>query len=301
MSDTVPAFVCGIAGGIGGAVGAVITNPLEVVKTRLQASDLSKTTVKTLDGRRSDFLLKNLFKISSEEGVRALYKGLPVTLIGTVPARFIYFGSYNTTKSSFGTNEKYVHILSAMAASVSQIIGTSPFWVVRTKQQLYRNQSKTVAYTVTQCIRDIYHQNGLPGFWRGSSASLFGMSETVCFFLLYESCKKKYINEKGSTDSHLTSIDGTKIFKLFTCTAISKMIASTIFYPHEVVRTRLREETSKTQYRGFLQTLMQVFKEEGYAGWYSGIRVHLLRQVPNSAIVLCVVESTIFFYKKYLI
>ena len=70
-----------------------------------------------------DFLIKNLLKITKDEGVKALYKGLPVTLIGTIPARFIYFGAYNTTKSSFGTNEKHVHMLSAMSASVSQIIG----------------------------------------------------------------------------------------------------------------------------------------------------------------------------------
>ena len=30
MSDTVPGFVCGVAGGFGGAVGAILTNPLEV-------------------------------------------------------------------------------------------------------------------------------------------------------------------------------------------------------------------------------------------------------------------------------
>jgi len=300
MSDTVPGFVCGVAGGLGGAVGAILTNPLEVVKTRLQSSDRANTTVKTLDGKRRDFLIKNILKITKDEGVKALYKGLPVTLIGTIPARFIYFGAYNTTKSSFGTNETHVHILSAMSASVSQILGTSPFWVVRTKQQLHRSQSRAV-YSVAQCIRDIYQQNGPLGFWRGSSASLFGMTETVCFFLLYESCKKKFINHGDGADSHLTSLDGKKIFKLFTCTAICKMTASTLFYPHEVVRTRLREETSKKRYRGFFQTLGQVYKEEGIAGWYSGMRVHLLRQVPNSAIVLCVVESTIFLYKKYIL
>jgi len=70
-----------------------------------------------------DFLIKNILKITKDEGVKALYKGLPVTLIGTIPARFIYFGAYNTTKSSFGTNETHVHILAAMSASVSQIIG----------------------------------------------------------------------------------------------------------------------------------------------------------------------------------
>ena len=49
---------------------------------------------------------------------------------------------------------------------------------------------------------------------------------------------------------------------------------------------------------GFFQSLAQVRKDEGLAGWYSGLRVHLLRQIPNTAIMLCVFETTIFMYKK---
>lgn len=48
--------------------------------------------------------------------------------------------------------------------------------------------------------------------------------------------------------------------------AISKTVASCIAYPHEVARTRLREEGNK--YNSFWQTLLTVWKEEGRAGLY---------------------------------
>lgn len=48
--------------------------------------------------------------------------------------------------------------------------------------------------------------------------------------------------------------------------AVSKTVASCIAYPHEVARTRLREEGNK--YNTFFQTLQTVWKEEGRAGLY---------------------------------
>lgn len=48
--------------------------------------------------------------------------------------------------------------------------------------------------------------------------------------------------------------------------AVSKTVASCVAYPHEVARTRLREEGNK--YRSFWQTLFLVWREEGKAGLY---------------------------------
>ena len=62
----------------------------------------------------------------------------------------------------------------------------------------------------------------------------------------------------------------------------------------EVVRTRLRQEGDK--YNGFLQTLNLIIKEEGYRGMYKGIGTHLLRQIPNTAIVMATYELLINYF-----
>lgn len=64
---------------------------------------------------------------------------------------------------------------------------------------------------------------------------------------------------------------------LFTCIYIS-----------EVIRTRLREEGTK--YKAFLQTARLVAIEEGYSAFYRGLQAQLIRQIPNTAIMMTTYE-----------
>ena len=86
-----------LAGGMGGMMGAVVTSPLEVVKTRLQSSGgqslkltvSSTRNVSTAAGAgeglvRYSRIWSTLSHIVMEEGVAGLFKGLGPTLLGKV-------------------------------------------------------------------------------------------------------------------------------------------------------------------------------------------------------------------------
>jgi len=72
------------------------------------------------------------------------------------------------------------------------------------------------------------------------------------------------------------------------------LFAAVITYPHEVVRTRLRQAPTKAggqpKYTGLAQCFKLVWKEEGMAGMYGGLTPHLLRTVPSAAIMFGMYE-----------
>lgn len=63
-------------------------------------------------------------------------------------------------------------------------------------------------------------------------------------------------------------------------------------FPPEVARTRLREEGTK--YRAFFQTLSLVLQEEGFRGLYRGLTTQLIRQIPNTAVVMATYEAVVY-------
>lgn len=169
---------------------------------------------------------------------------------------------------------------------------TNPIWFVKTRLQL--DQRMYGSISALQCIRDIYQRHGLLGFYKGITASYFGISETIIHFVIYEFIKAQLRQRKESSrDSYNPDVKSTRDFVQFMAAgAVSKTCASTLAYPHEVARTRLRQEGEK--YRSFFQTLLLVWREEGYQGLYRGLATQLVRQIPNTAIMMATYEAVVY-------
>lgn len=251
-----------------GAVSAFFTTPLEVLRTRMQASGA---------GRAGRSLAKTISSIT-KEGLPGAYRGLGIGLIGTLPSRSIYFATYANTKKRLSAQwgeSPIVHLLSAVCAGAVSNFIMSPLWVVRTRMQL----SGTAYNGYFDATRKIFNTEGIHGLYRGFSASLWGTSEAAIHFVLYERLK---MLQQQSSGKEMTPLQ-------YTLTAgASKAIASIATYPHERVRVLMREIPKigcQPRYRGMLQSLKLIAKEEGWQGLYRGMGVHLARTVPNTAIM----------------
>ncbi|XP_028663730.1 solute carrier family 25 member 33 [Erpetoichthys calabaricus] len=301
-----------LAGGCGGTVGAIVTCPLEVIKTRLQSSGislrplyLSQIQLGTLNGTGvvrptsvAPGLLQVLRSILEKEGPRSLFRGLGPNLVGVAPSRAIYFAAYSKSKEKFNgifvPDSSLVHMCSAgFAAFVTNSL-MNPVWMVKTRMQLERRVRGVKQMNAIQCAKYVYQSEGIRGFYRGLTASYAGISETIICFVIYETLKKQMANIRLSSPARKGSDKGASdFFGLMIAAAFSKGCASCIAYPHEVIRTRLREEGSKYKY--FFQTARLVAVEEGYLAFYRGLLAQLIRQIPNTAIVLSTYELIVYF------
>ncbi|KAM4895109.1 solute carrier family 25 member 36 isoform 2-T2 [Sylvia borin] len=298
------------AGGCGGTVGAILTCPLEVVKTRLQSSSvtlyISEVHLNTVNGatvnrvtRVSPGPLHCLKMILQNEGPRSLFRGLGPNLVGVAPSRhLLYISPVKRVRSCHLMLPLRRSLPAAIWTNLNRftaITTTNPIWLVKTRLQLDARNRGEKRMSAFECVRKVYRLDGFKGFYRGMSASYAGISETVIHFVIYESIKKRLLEYKTASamdNEDESAKEASDFVRMMMAAATSKTCATSIAYPHEVVRTRLREEGTK--YRSFFQTLSLLVREEGYGSLYRGLTTHLIRQIPNTAIMMSTYEVVVY-------
>lgn len=315
-----------VAGGLGGMASATLTAPLDVLKTRLQSTYYQQHLVamrtarglppiETMTFARSSLLHiretgEILWQVPKVEGWRALFKGLGPNLIGVVPARAINFFAYGNGKRLIGNTfnngqeAAWVHLCAAACAGIVTGTATNPIWLVKTRLQLdkathadgHGRQYKNAFDCTMQTIR----KEGIRGLYRGLTASYLGVTESTLQWMMYEQMKLSLARREArvaASGKPPTTWDQTVAWtgKLGAAGA-AKFVAALITYPHEVIRTRLRQapqQDGRQKYTGLVQCFRLIWKEEGMAALYGGLVPHMFRVVPSAAIMFGTYEGVL--------
>ena len=169
---------------LSGGTGAAMANPLDLVKTRMQAVLPTKPPP-----YRNTF--QALIEIFRTEGLtKGLYRGWVVTSGRAAVLTSAQLGSYDTIKNNilvaeFGMqNGLVLHLCSSMSAGVITTTAANPIDVVKTR---YMSDSTGQYKSPLDCVKSIYRTDGLKGFMKGWMPSYWRLGpHTVMSFILIE-------------------------------------------------------------------------------------------------------------------
>jgi len=287
--------------GVGSSAAAsVFCAPLDLVRTRLQVLGEITTVPGTgASSTTSTSLIKSFQDILRVDGVRGCFRGLGATLF-TVPTFWgMYFSLYETAKRELHVvyvpddeggmlipTPPEVHIVSAIFAGAIADFVCNPLFVVRTRMQtealhyFERPLEERKPHGILSTVKGLYREGGqsIFIFWRGLSASLLGLSHVAIQFPVYE--RLKIEARRYNTEGKESPID------FLLASALSKMTATTLTYPHEVLRSRMMDhrEGANHSKSGLVSTFRRVVQHEGYGALYTGLKVTLIRVIPNACI-----------------
>ncbi|KAM4662554.1 solute carrier family 25 member 43 [Discoglossus pictus] len=196
-----------VAGGLAGMVAAVVTYPTDVIKTRLIVQNSQHPTYRGI--------VHALCSIYYQEGLRSLYRGVSLSVLGAIPfSAGLFFMDvsleriWQDPRFHRGPLQNFAH--GCLAAGIAQTM-SFPFETVKRKMQA---QSLVLPHCggvdvhfngMLDCFRQTVKTKGLTGLYSGLTANLlkivpyFGL-----MFSTFECCKRFYLYRNGYIISPLS-------------------------------------------------------------------------------------------------
>jgi len=280
-------------GGLAACVAETGTFPIDTTKIRLQMQG------GRLDGRvvaqRYRGMCHALVRISAEEGVQALYRGISPALLRQSTYGTIKFGIYYSMKTYVcppeGKESLPMNIFCAVTAGVVSSSLCNPADVLKVRLQSGPGASQGL----WPAFRAIHRREGLRGLWRGVVPTAQRAGVVVGVELPVYDTLKQHLLDSGLKDAPSTH---------FLASLVASFMGAVASTPIDVIRTRLMNQrtlkaglrqrshaVNRHLYTGSLDCLLKTVQQEGLTALYKGFIPTWLRLGPWNIIFFITFEQ----------
>ena len=198
-------------------------------------------------------------------------------------------------------------LLASSLAGIINVIITNPLWVANLRIVQQRRSGDDGGDDGTGDDDDareepglltvmgrIGREEGVPGLWSGTLASLILVANPVLQFFAYEQVRLSLLGrrrrlERGGKPASLSPPEA------FAVGAAAKTLATVVTYPVQLAQTLLRLPGEGGGDAGTLSCLARLYGEGGVAAWYSGMRAKLLQTVATASFMFLSYEQILAF------
>ncbi|XP_066283447.1 mitochondrial substrate carrier family protein ucpB-like [Branchiostoma lanceolatum] len=279
---------------------AMVTNPIDVIKVRMQLDNELRESGKAVSALRERYyqgFVRGSFTIARDEGIRGLYKGVFPSILREASYSTIRLGSYEPMKELLGATDPAHTPLwkKILAGATSGAIGSSiatPTDLVKVRLQAERRLPPGVQprYRSTfHAFGEIWHTEGLRGLYRGIGPTVQRAAIlTASQIPSYDHTKHAILNAGLMEEG----------FPLFCVSAmIAGFITAFVTSPVDVIKTRIMNQASKHLprdqwlYRSSLDCLLKTLRSEGPFGLYKGFIPNWMRIGPHTIVTFLIFEE----------
>nr|POE54880.1 solute carrier family 25 member 38 like [Quercus suber] len=272
-----------------GATSAILLQPADLLKTRVQQSKSSTLTQ----------ALREI--LQGPNPIRSLWRGAVPSVLRTGTGSALYFGLLNqmrvhASKLSVVQNHDTSIATSNAPPKLSNLANLTTGSLARVTAGLVVNpitllkvryESTHYAYTsLIGAAKDILAKEGPRGFFAGFGATAVRDAPYAgLYVVIYEQCKTRLAGFTGASSSTATA--GTN----FASGVVAAISATTLTNPFDAIKTRL--QIAPGRYGNMLRAAQMMVQLEGVRSMFSGLSMRIGRKALSSAFTWTVYEELI--------
>ncbi|ETS86798.1 Solute carrier family 25 member 38 [Pestalotiopsis fici W106-1] len=300
-----------VAGLCSGTLGAVLLQPIDLLKTRVQQSGSQsiRTTIREI--------------AKSPNAVAAFWRGTVPSTLRTGFGSAVYFTTLSTIRqhatplalaassssASSSSSGRYssssslpklsntANLLSGAFARAFAGFLLMPLTILKV-----RYESNLYSYTsLAGAARDIYQKERIRGFFAGYGATAVRDAPHAGLYVLFYEQFKKRLSKIYGRSKGVAAVDGAQASSNMTSSlaatinfssgAMASATCSFITNPFDAVKTRIQLQPH--EYRNTLQAMSKMITEEGVRSLYDGLALRLTRKAISSALAWMLYEEII--------